>query len=194
MSQNCAASCCQQDNPVATSPTTSPAVLVDLDERCSGWRSYCGTNKYVSTNCPLTCSLVSSKCSSKPADTRSECSDWAAAAYCTSEYSAYMLTECATSCCVQGQAPQVNYCDSVTADTTQYDCQAYADAGHCVLSGEDWFSWMKGNCGTTCCNHHRCSNQGNKDTKCQGWADAGYCNANGYQTWMAKNCGQACFC
>jgi hypothetical protein len=196
VTQNCAASCCQQANPVATSPTVSPAVvLVDLNEQCPEWRSYCGTSEYMGTNCPLTCSLVSSKCSSKSADTQSGCSGWAAAGYSTAEgYSAWMQTNCATSSCAQGWYPQVNYCDSVTADTTQYDCQAFADQGHCVLSGSAWFSWMKGNCGTTCCNHNKCSNQDNKNANCQVWADAGYCTDPSSAEWMAKNCGQSCFC
>jgi hypothetical protein len=194
---NCEASCCQQAHPVtisptakATSPTVSPAVA-DLNERCSEWRSFCTDSKfkeYMDTNCPWTCSQVPTKCSSKPADSDSSCSAWAAD-YCVSN--AWMQTNCATSCCVQGWYPKVDYCDSVTADTTQYDCQAFASQGHCI---DSYFSWMKGNCGTTCCNHGKCSNQENKDARCQGWADQGYCTDATYAPYMAINCGQSCFC
>jgi len=145
-------------------------------------------------NCPTT----KDEC---VADKNQLCNQWADADQCEKNPE-WMYKNCASACCPDCRAKDVNYCPSNAGACVmdEYDdCFAWSQKGECDANPRFMQKFCQRSCCTACktlpngCPANKveaeCVNNAEYDARCSGWALQGECEKN---DWMLSNCKKEC--
>merc|ERR1712216_242232 len=91
----------------------------------------------------------------------SSCSGWVKSNYCesSSQYYAFMTTNCAKSCCSNKQTDTTTCSSKVDSDSYASSCASWATSNFCETSSQ-WYSFMSAHCAKSCCQQTTSSESG----------------------------------
>nr|XP_054763026.1 zinc metalloproteinase nas-13-like [Lytechinus pictus] len=179
---------CPSKDETTAKPPTPDEECMDMNQGCSFWTEYCDTNRWVSTNCKLSCKVCTPTTTTTGTGGNDDCTDnhdnceyWAGVGECEVN-PAWMLVNCKVSC---------DECVTVTENCKDQDenCEVWAKYRQCTENPSYMLEFCPRSCG-------QCGDGGFMEAcedyheNCEHWASIDQCRLNpGY---MNYECRKSC--